>query len=92
MRTTVDLDARLLDRARRLAAEEQRTLSAVLGDALAAYLASRRTVAGDPPFEPLVRGKRGARFPTPAELAAVEEEEEAAALPVPRRTRRRAAP
>jgi predicted transcriptional regulator len=92
MRTTVDLDARLLDRARRLAVKEQRTVSAVLGDALAAYLASRKTAAGDPAFEPLVRGKRGGRFPTPAELAAIEEEEDAAGLPVPRRTRRRAAP
>jgi predicted transcriptional regulator len=88
MRTTVDLDPRLLERARRLAAEQQRTLGAVLGDALAGYLASRRATAQDPPFELLVRGAINGRFPTPAEIETIEEEEEVAALGVPRKARR----
>jgi hypothetical protein len=51
MRTTVDLDPGLLETAKRLASKEHRTLSAVLGDALAAYLGIRRQASKDPPFE-----------------------------------------
>jgi hypothetical protein len=90
MRTTVDLDARLLAQAKRVAGEQRRTLSAVVGDALAAYFGSRRSAAKDPPFSLLVRGTPGGRFPTAAELAAVEEEEDAAALAIPRKDRRAA--
>jgi len=85
MRTTVDLDPRLLETAKRLALKERRTLSAVLGDALVAYLGSRRQTAQDPPFELLVRGKPRGRFPTAAEVAAIEEEEDMAALALPGR-------
>ena len=84
MRTTVDLETRLLERARRVAAEQGQTLSGVLGDALAAYLGSLRAARSDPPFELLVRGNPSARFPQPEEVAAVEEEEEATALGLPR--------
>ncbi len=91
MRTTVDLDPGLLDKAKRQALGEQRTLSAVLNDALVAYLGARRMTAKDPPFEVLVRGHLGGRFPTAAELLDVEEAEDIAALEV-QRVRRRAAP
>jgi hypothetical protein len=40
VRTTVDLDETLLDRAKRLARKEGRTLGAVLNNALGAYLGS----------------------------------------------------
>jgi hypothetical protein len=61
-----------------------------LGDALAAYLASQRTTAKAPPFELLVRGQAQARFPTPAEVSAIEDEEDIAALAVPHAGRRAA--
>jgi len=83
MRTTVDLDPGLLETAKRLAAKEHRTLSAVLGDALAAYLGIRRQTSKDPPFEVLVRGKPRGRFPTAADLAALEDEEAVSALALP---------
>jgi len=83
MRTTVDLDPALLETAKRLASKEERTLSAVLADALAAYLGTRRQASKDPPFELLVRGKPRGRFPTPADLAAFEDEEDASALAPP---------
>ena len=90
MRTTVDLDPALLERAKRLALKEHRSLSTVLGEALAAYLGAHRSSAKDPPFELLVRGQPQARFPTPAEVSAVEDEEDIAAIAVPRKGRRAA--
>ena len=83
MRTTVDLDPALLETAKRLASKEQRTLSAVLGEALAAYLGTRRQSSKDPPFELLVRGKPRGRFPTAADLASLEDEEDMSALAIP---------
>jgi hypothetical protein len=91
MRTTVDLDEAMLERAKQVALKERRTLSAILSDALAAYLGSKRSRAKDPEFELLVRGKAQARMPTPAEMSELEDEEDHAALALPR-TRRRAAP
>jgi hypothetical protein len=91
MRTTVDIDESMLERAKQLALKERRTLSAVLGDALSAYLGSKRGRAKDPELELLVRGRPGGRFPTQAELSALEEQEDIAALAMPR-ARRRAAP
>lgn len=88
MRTTVDLDPGLLETAKRLALKERRTLSALLGDALVAYLGSRRQTAKDPPFELLVRGEPRGRFPTASEVAAIEEEEDIAALVIPGRRSR----
>jgi predicted transcriptional regulator len=90
VRTTVDIDPRLLARAKQLAAEQRRTLGAVVGDALSAYLASRSAAVADPPFKLLVRGRPNGRFPTPAEVAAIEEEEDIAALAIPRKARRAA--
>ena len=91
MRTTVDIDDGLLERAKRLALKEKRTLAAVVGQALAAYLSSRRAAAVDPPFELLVRGKVGARFPTAEEVLLAEEDDDRKALAIPH-VKRRAAP
>jgi hypothetical protein len=82
VRTTVDLDPRLLEKAKRRAAAERRTLGAVLNDALAAFFGSRRAAERDEPFELLARGTAGAKFPTPAEIAAAEEDEDVASLGV----------
>jgi hypothetical protein len=88
MRTTIDLDSRLLERAKRRAAGERRTLGALVNEALGAYLGSRRAVEQDEPFELLVRGKPGGRFPTPAEIAQAEEDDDLAALSLERKRRR----
>jgi predicted transcriptional regulator len=87
MRTTVDIDDALLERAKRLALKEKQTLGAVLGQALAAYLGSRRQSGKDPPFELIVAGSARGRFPTAAEIAAVEEADEVRALAIPSRKR-----
>ena len=91
MRTTVDLDAALLERAKRLAAKDGRTLSALVNGALAAYLGARKNLGKEEPFELIVRGKPGGRFPTPADLAALEENEDLESLGIAR-MRGRAAP
>lgn len=91
MRTTVDLDKGLLGRAKQLALKSRRSLSAVVNDSLAVYLGSRGPTSKDGPFELLVCGRAGARFPSPGEIASLEEEEDAAALSMPR-SRRRASP
>jgi hypothetical protein len=88
MRTTVDLEAAVLERAKRLALAEGKTLGSVVNDALVAYLGRRKLVTKEPPFELLVRGSPRARFPSPAEVSAVEEEEELEALRVPAGKRR----
>lgn len=88
MRTTVDLDPAVLDRAKRLALSEGRTLGSVLNEALAAYLGKRKQVAKDPPFDLLVRGNPHGRFPSPGEVSAIEDDEELAALKIPRGKRR----
>lgn len=91
MRTTVDIEDALLERAKRLALKEQRTLGAVLGQALAAYLSSRKVADKDPPFELLVRGKTGARFPSAEEVQLAEEDDERKSLAIPE-LKHRAAP
>lgn len=90
MRTTVDIDPAVLERAKKLAHSERRTLGSVLSDALAAYLGRRLASAKNPPFELLVRGNARSRFPTPEELLALDEEEDAARLRIPGATRRAA--
>ena len=88
VRTTVDLERGLLQRAKRLALQEGRTLSSLLTSALAAYLGSRQEAAKDEPFELIVRGNPAGRFPSPTEIAGVEGEEELAALRIPRPKKR----
>jgi hypothetical protein len=88
MRTTVDIDDGLLERAKRLALKEKRTLAAVVGQALAAYLGSRRAVDKDPPFQLLVRGKVGARFPTAEEILIAGEDDDRQAMAIPKMKRR----
>ena len=90
MRTTVDIDPALLERAKRLALGEQRTLSALVNEALVAYLSSRRLSAKDSAFELITRGKAGSPFPSPAILADLQDEEDAAPL-AGRGAKRRAA-
>ena len=85
MRTTVDIDEALLERAKRLALKEKQTLGAIVGQALAAYLGSRRQAEKDPPFELIVAGRADGRFPTPAEIAAAEDEDAVTALGIARR-------
>jgi len=91
MRTTVDLDPAVLERAKRLALSEGKTLSSILSEALAAYLGKRKQSAKDPPFELIVRGSPRGRFPSAAEVAALEDEEELASLRIPG-AKRRASP
>ena len=86
MRTTVDLDAALLERAKRLALKDGRTLSAIVNGALAAYLSGRKGANKEEPFELIVRGKPGGRFPTPADVAEVEDREEFESLRIGRVT------
>jgi hypothetical protein len=88
MRTTVDIDDGLLERAKRLALKEKRTLAAVVGQALAAYLGSRKATDKDPPFQLLVRGKIGARFPTAEEIQLAGEDDDRKALAIPKLKRR----
>ena len=88
MRTTVDIEPLVLERAKRLALTENRTLGAVLSEALAAYLGARKAVSKDGPFELLVCGRPGARFPTREELRDAEEAEDVARLGIPRGRRR----
>jgi hypothetical protein len=88
VRTTIDLPPRVLSAAKRIAAERQTTLSAVVNDALGAYLGAVRRRSTDKPFELIVRGRAGARFPTPAEMAAASDDEDLAALRIPGLARR----
>jgi hypothetical protein len=91
MRTTIDIEDGLLERAKRLALKEKQTLSAVVGEALAAYLGSRRLAGKDPPFTLLVRGNPSGKFPTIAEIVATEESEDVRALNIAH-VKHRAAP
>jgi hypothetical protein len=80
MRTTVDVDAALLQRAKRFAESENRTLGSIVSEALVAYLGKRKQTSKDAPFELIVRGTAHGRFPTPLALADIEDEEEMARL------------
>ena len=91
VRTTIDLPAPVLARAKRLAAERGVTLSSVVVDALSSHLSGSRQQKPDKPFELVVRGRAGARFPGPEEIESVGDEEDVAALGIPG-VRGRAAP
>jgi len=90
MRTTVDLDEALLERAKRAAAGESRTLGAVLNDALRAYLTGRKAVAREEPFELIVCGQPGGRFPSAQEIERILDDEDVASLAMPGRAGRAA--
>ena len=83
MRTTIDLPPGLLSAAKLIAAERQTTLSAVVSEALGGYLGTAQRRSPDKPFELIVRGRPGGRFPTPAEIEAATDEEDRAALRIP---------
>jgi hypothetical protein len=84
MRTTIDLDVSLIQRAKRLALKERQTLSAIVNEALAIHLGSKRSAAPcDPPFELIVRGKKQGKFPSAATLLQIENEETFVALNIP---------
>jgi hypothetical protein len=82
MRTTIDLPAPVLARAKRLAAERDTTLSAVVTEALSLHLQGRRRPV-DKPFELIVCGRPGDPFPSAADIDAIEAEEEQLALRIP---------
>ncbi|MCC6766180.1 MAG: CopG family transcriptional regulator [Deltaproteobacteria bacterium] len=75
MRTTIDLDAPLLERAKRRAARQGQTLSQLVREAVSAHLA-RRAHADDEPFELVTCGEPGGYAPTPAEMAAALENDD----------------
>jgi Arc/MetJ family transcription regulator len=81
VRTTVDLDASLLARAKRRAASGRSTLSAVVNDALRSFLA-RPPKAQEEPFELITCGTRGNPCPSPEEMAAELDRDDALALRV----------
>lgn len=76
MRTTIDLDAPLLERAKRRAVRQGQTLSQFVREAVSTYLAERAR-ADDEPFELVTCGEPGGYAPTPAEMAAALEEDDA---------------
>jgi hypothetical protein len=75
VRTTIDLDAPLLERAKRRAARQGQTLSQLVREAVSAYL-TQRAHGDDEPFELLTCGEPGGRAPSPAEMAAALEEDD----------------
>lgn len=82
VRTTVDIDERVLERAKRHAAASGQSLGALVTAALGAFLAARAPPPA-PPFELIVRGKPGGRCPSPEDMAALDAEEDVAALRIP---------
>lgn len=82
MRTTIDLPAAVLARAKRLAAERETTLSAVVTEALSLHLQGKRRPAAEP-FELVVCGQPGDPFPAAADIDAIEGEAEQLALRIP---------
>lgn len=80
MRTTIDLDAPLLERAKRRAARQGQTLSQLVREAVGTYL-TRQVREDDEPFELVTGGEPGGYAPTPAEMAAASEEDDARSGP-----------
>jgi hypothetical protein len=75
MRTTIDMEKPLLERAKRRAARRGQTLSQLVRDAVGTYLAVAAT-DDEEPFEVVTCGEPGAWAPTPAEMAAALEEDD----------------
>jgi len=89
VRTTVDLDAPLLARARRQAEKRGLTLSGLVREAVSTYLAQSAAEDEDP-FMLLTCGEAGAYAPSPAEMAAELERDDARHVPPAGRPRGRA--
>jgi hypothetical protein len=88
MRTTVDLDGPLLERAKRRALRRGTTLSVIVREAVAAYL-NQTAAADEEPFELITCGDPGGYAPSSEEMAAALEADDAA-LSRPTARRRRA--
>jgi hypothetical protein len=80
VRTTVDLDAALLERAKRRAARRGQTLSQLVRDAVSTYLVEHPGGEEDP-FEVITCGDPTGYSPTPAEMATAVEEDDARMAP-----------
>lgn len=89
MRTTVDIDDRVLERAKRVATGTGQTLGALVSTALGAYLAARAP-RKDEPFELIVRGRPGGRSPSTEEIAGAEQDDDMASLGMARPSSRAA--
>ncbi len=76
VRTTIDLDAPLLERAKRRATRQGQTLSQLVREAVTTYL-TERAHGEEEPFELLTCGEPGGYAPTPAEMATALEDEDA---------------
>ena len=76
MRTTVDLDKPLLERAKRKAASRGETLSGLVREAVSQYLAGEPKEPEEP-FEVITCGEPGGYAPMPAEMEAALEEDDA---------------
>lgn len=87
MRTTVDLDRPLLERAKRRAAAGGKTLSGIVAEALRSYL-GQRFDEPEEPFALVTCGKPGGAHPTPAEIERALEDEDTAARRTQHRRRR----
>ena len=84
MRTTVDLDPIALERAKLMARREHRTIGSVISEALTTYVTREPPFQEDPPFELIVCGRPGARFPSAVDIAQAEEDEDLESLRIPR--------
>jgi hypothetical protein len=69
VRTTIDLETVLLERARRRAAARGVTLSRLVCEAVSAYLNEAPSRGAEPPFELITCGDAGGYAPSPAEMS-----------------------
>lgn len=76
MRTTIDFDPPLLERAKRRAAKRGQTLSHLVRDAVSTYLAETSAMSEEP-FEIVTCGEVGGYCPTPREMAAADDVDDA---------------
>lgn len=83
----MDIDPAALERAKLLAQRESRTLGSVISEAVAAYVTREPSRQSEPPFELIVCGRPGARFPSAVDIAQVEEDEDLESLRIPRSQR-----
>ena len=79
VRTTIDVDDRLLRVARERATAARTSLSRLVEEALRAFL-TLETASADEPFDLITYGRPGGAFPSPADMAAVLDDEESPTL------------